>query len=492
MSEVVTKKQIVENLKELGLAAGDMVIVHSAMAAMGRVEGGATTVIEALLEVLTPSGTLVMPAFAGGFPFDFKNSPAGLGIVTETFRNYPGVKRSFHPTHSVCVLGPKADELIRDHLKSPTACGKETPYGRLIDMDGKILLLGVDNDRNTILHTLEEYAEAPYLSDREFPYLDEKGEVKMLPMKAFPGPHRDFIGLDPLFRMTGAMKTGKVGKAVARLLDAKLMIEVGMEAFEESPDLVLCDNPNCGDCVMQRRKIRLAELKNEDFTLSALASSISAYPDEIVEEMIRPGIYDLVVDRLYGLPVWQVNENKLKRAAAAFAGEGITVGAVHASPDIMKFELALNAADTLGAKTVIVPLASKPEPFIEAASRRNMTAFFENTALTSGMCLAMLKNVTSKKVVAFNPASFTLVGEKPFLSVFHHSKLRQYVGMLYLNDVTFGGSYTLPGEGNAEVKELLSILRCRSFDGRVVLATGPGGPKFRDLVEAFWLLMETM
>ena len=492
MSETITKKQLVEDLKKIGLTAGDVVIVHSALAAIGQISGGAKTVIEALLEVLTPSGTLMMPVFAGGLPFDFKKSPSGLGAITEAFRNYRGVKRSFHPTHSVCALGPKADDLIRDHLKSPTACGKETPYGRLIDMNGKILLLGVDNDRNTILHTLEEYAESPYLSERQFPYFDEKGKVKNLTLKAFPGPHRDFIGLDPLFRMTDVMTIGKVGNAVARLIDAHKMIEVGMHAMKDDPAAVLCENPNCADCVMQRRKIHLAQLKKEDFTLSALSSSISPWPDEIADEMARAGIYDLVLDRLYNLPISKVNENKLRRAADTLSTENITVSAIHATADLTKLDHAIATAEHLGAKTIIVPLSSDAATFVETAKKQNINILFENTSHTSGMCLKLLKDLKGQKRLAFNPANFALLGENAFLSVFRGTSLRQYVDLLYLNDVTFGGEYTLPAEGNAEVKELLSILRCRSFNGRVVLATGPGGPEFRELVDGFWYLMESL
>jgi aminoglycoside 3-N-acetyltransferase len=492
MPEHITKKQIVDDLKKLGLRAGDVVIVHSALAAIGNVEGGADTVIKALLDVLTPSGTLVMPAFGGEFPYNHKTTKSNVGVITEAFRNYPGVKRSFHPTHSVSALGPKADELIRDHIKSPTACGKETPFGRLIDMCGKILLLGVDNDRNTMLHTLEEYAQAPYLSDRQFSYYNEKGEVENLKLKWFPGPHRDFIGLDPLFRMTEVMKTGKVGHAVARLIDAKKMIEVGLHAFEDDPAVVLCDNPNCGDCVMQRRKIRLARLNNEDFTLSALASSISPWPDEIAEEMSRAGIYDLIVDRLYNLPLSRLNENKLHRAAETLASENIMVGAIHATADITKFDQALAYANILKTQTIIIPLVPNAAAFLDEGRKHNISVLFENTSQTASMCLNLLKDLKGQAILAFNPANFALVGENAFLSVYRGTSLRQYVKLLYLNDATFGGEYTLPAEGNAEVKELLSIVRCRSFDGRIVLATGPGGPKFREMVEGFWYLMESL
>lgn len=501
---LVKRARIVQDLKKLGLRPGDVVMVHSALSSLGKVEGGARTVIEALLEVLTPSGTLMMLTFASPGPFHIKKTPSGLGAVTEAFRKWPGVMRSLHPSHSVAALGPRAQDLIKDYAKSPTAAGCETPYGRLIEMDGKILLLGVDNDRSTVMHTLEEYVEAPYLSEHKATYLDEKGKPQTITMKLYPGPHRDFIGLHPLFREKGVETVGKVGNAVARLIDARKMRDVVLAAFKKDPALVLCDNPECGDCVMQRRKIRLARLKQEDFILSALASSVSQYPDEIAAELNRAGVYDLVVDRLYGAPLLRLDAKKLKRAAATFKEEGIKVGAVAAPADLSaivlggaegtkagesKFDASAGIAALFRCKTLLMPMPGDPKGMLRKVAGK-MQLLFENTTQTSNVLAAQLKGAGN--VLAFNPAAFALVGENPFLRSYSRTDLRHHIGMLFLSDATFGGQFTLPGRGNGEVKEMVSILRCKSFAGRVVIATGPGGPCFRELVESFWKLLETM
>ncbi len=489
--ESIGKQAVVDGLRKLGLRAGDIVLVHSSLSSLGWVEGGAGTVIEALLEVLTPSGTLLMPVFSGPSPFDVANTPSGLGVVTETFRKMPGVVRSLHPTHSVAALGARAEEMIRDHLASPTAAGCDTPYGRLMAFGGKILLIGVDNDRSTTIHGLEERVEAPYLSDYEATYLDENGREQTKKLKLYPGPHRGFIGLGPLFRREGVETSGKIGNAVCRVIDAKRMHDVVLAAFRDDPALMLCDNPSCADCVMQRRKIRLARLREEDFTLSALASSISPYPDEIAYEMNRAGVHDVVLDRLWGEPIWQAPEKRLKRAAATLADEGITIGAVYCSADASSLDQGLEGAKVLGAKTAVVPMPPDLTPFLGAAERSGIGIAFENHAFPSPVCLRLLQAPPARKAFAFNPAAFALLGEQPFLDVYR-SRLKNHIGMLYLSDATFGGEYTLPGRGNGEVRELLSILRCRSFSGRVVLATGPGGPGFREIAEAFWALMESL
>jgi len=485
----IHKEQLVADLKRLGLQPGDIVLVHSSLSSIGRVEGGADAVIEALLEVLGPSGTLAFPSFHWVQPYD-PNLPSKMGVISERFRTWPGVVRGVHATHPVNAIGPQAEALLKDHLKSPTSCGPETPFGRLIEFGGKILLLGVDNDRNTTMHTVEQIVEAPYLSDRDATYLDTKGKVQTIRLKLNPGPHRDFIGLDPALRRSGAQVMGKVGNAVARLIDARKMHDLMLEGFQYDPALVLCDNPNCADCVEQRRWIRLARLREESFTLSALASAVSTYPDEIAVELNRSGISDLVLDRLYGQPAWAVPEARLRRAADTFAAEGIALGAIYARPDEAAFARDLSLAQSLGASAVIVPFPPDLRPFLDAAAAQKVSVFFENVSFGSTVCLRLLEAAGAGAVVVFNPAAFVLAGEKPFLGIVNHGPFRRYIGALYLSDATFAGAYTPLARGNGEVKELLSVLRCRSFSGRVVVATGPGGPAFRELVDEFWAMMD--
>lgn len=63
MKNFVTKEDICRALSELKIEAGDTVLVHSSLKSMGYVEGGAETVIEALLMSVGDSGTIVMPTF---------------------------------------------------------------------------------------------------------------------------------------------------------------------------------------------------------------------------------------------------------------------------------------------------------------------------------------------------------------------------------------------------------------------------------------------
>ncbi|HEY1904685.1 MAG TPA: AAC(3) family N-acetyltransferase, partial [Myxococcaceae bacterium] len=97
----VPKTMLTEQLRTLGVAPGQVLLVHASFRALRPVEGGPRGVLAALLEVLGPEGTLVMPSWTGrdDLPFDRAATPASpdLGVLAETFRRLPGVKRSAHP-----------------------------------------------------------------------------------------------------------------------------------------------------------------------------------------------------------------------------------------------------------------------------------------------------------------------------------------------------------------------------------------------------------
>ncbi len=170
---VVTRDDIVAGLAKLGLSAGDQVMVHSSLKSFGRVEGGPETVIQALMEVVTPNGTLMMPsfnhgkAFASDGPglFDPSTTPTTNGAIAQAFWQMPDVFRSLHPTHSFAAWGKNARDYIRYHHQTLT-CGPESPLGLLGRAGGYGLLLGVDCRANTFHHVVEMTLRTPCLGLR--------------------------------------------------------------------------------------------------------------------------------------------------------------------------------------------------------------------------------------------------------------------------------------------------------------------------------------
>lgn len=128
-----TKEQLKEQIAALGIQPTDTLLIHSSMKAIGEVEGGAHTVLDAFSEYLN-EGLLILPTHTWWQinseynVFDVVNEPSCVGILTELFRKRPGVVRSWHPTHSVAALGKDAEDYVRGEEQFDTPC----PTGRML------------------------------------------------------------------------------------------------------------------------------------------------------------------------------------------------------------------------------------------------------------------------------------------------------------------------------------------------------------------------
>jgi hypothetical protein len=144
--------------------------VHSSYDAFLGYAGKPTDIVAALKAAVGEDGALMMPtlpftgtavAYARSNPvFDVKRTPSCTGLLSEVFRRSPNVVRSVHPTHPVAVWGASARELVADHHQAATPCGRATPFTRLLERRGKILLLGTGIDVLTFYHALEDMLEA--------------------------------------------------------------------------------------------------------------------------------------------------------------------------------------------------------------------------------------------------------------------------------------------------------------------------------------------
>src|SRR4051794_27281970 len=106
----LTRDMIVDGLRDLGLRPGDLVVAHSSYKSFGLpVAGGPRAVAEALIDAVSPGGSVFVPAFNyGQLPYAPVTTPSLDGAVSEAFRQLPGVTRSPHPTHPLAGIGPDA------------------------------------------------------------------------------------------------------------------------------------------------------------------------------------------------------------------------------------------------------------------------------------------------------------------------------------------------------------------------------------------------
>jgi aminoglycoside 3-N-acetyltransferase len=250
-SSGITKPQLVEDLHKIGIKKGDSLLVHSSLSKIGFVEGGAKTVIEALLETIGEEGNLLFPTFpAKGrnkiyleehSEFDIRHTPSQMGSITEYFRKMKGVSRSFHPTDAVAAKGPLAEYFTGSHFGQLTPYNENSPFRKLCDKGGKILMLGTTlNGACTNLHTLEDAVDFKYpVYDEkifEVNMKDEKGNVSVMRTKVHNplySAKRNCDALKPMFENEGVLLNGKIGEAKSMLIDAQGMLNVMIKNYKE-------------------------------------------------------------------------------------------------------------------------------------------------------------------------------------------------------------------------------------------------------------------
>jgi len=167
----VNKHDVLEILNQVGVGAGDGLLVHSALQFLGRPEGGVGMYLEALQQAVGSQGTLIVPAFnfnfAKGEDYDPAIAPAvGMGTFSEYVRLAGGVKRTCHPMQSFAVWGQDADALTAKD--TPSAFDDNSGMDWALKNEYKLLLLGADIQAASILHYSEQRAEVPYRYWKEF------------------------------------------------------------------------------------------------------------------------------------------------------------------------------------------------------------------------------------------------------------------------------------------------------------------------------------
>jgi aminoglycoside 3-N-acetyltransferase len=241
-NQVLTQFQA--DLLALGVRPGGVLMVHSSLRALGNVPGGAETVIEGLLATLGEDGTLLMPALTyervtrQNPRFDVRHTPANVGIIPETFRTRESTRRSVHPTHSVCAVGPLAAALLDPHLDDDTPCGPHSPFHTLPHHNGQILMLGCGLEPNTSMHAIEELVVPPYLYAPPIEYALTMADGTML-NKTYT-PHNFHGWLQRYERVEHllsepALRRGPVLAAEAYLIEAAALWDAALPALRRDP-----------------------------------------------------------------------------------------------------------------------------------------------------------------------------------------------------------------------------------------------------------------
>ena len=263
MRENVTSNRLIVDLKNIGLEPGDTVMIHASVKSIGWLVGGPGIILTAIQEVIGPEGTILMYVgwedgpytmerwskekkrtyFEECPPFDPRTSRATRewGILAETLRTWPGPKRSAHPDGSFCANGKNAGYLLARHAFK-FGYGRNSPLAKLIELDGKVLLLGSPLSNVTLLHHSESMCKvenkpivrykAPVLraGKRVWVEVEEYDTSSGI----FPDYQGDcFNDIVTAYLKTQSLGSSKIGMARSYIFDARSLDEFGTRWLED-------------------------------------------------------------------------------------------------------------------------------------------------------------------------------------------------------------------------------------------------------------------
>lgn len=251
--------QLTEQLRALGVRPGGALLVHTSFRAVRPVEGGPLGLIQALRDALGARGTLVMPTMTDGATrFDPRSTPTHeMGVTAETFWRQPGVVRSTHPGASFAAEGPLAEAICAPQPLSPPH-GPESPVGQVHTLGGQVLLLGVTQSESTTLHLAEAIARVPYAVSHPC-VVEVDGIESTLMIAETDHCCTGFRLADDWLRARGLLREATIGRAHARLCEARDLVGVALEQLAVDPLVFLCaPDRGCEECDAARASVETA------------------------------------------------------------------------------------------------------------------------------------------------------------------------------------------------------------------------------------------
>jgi aminoglycoside N3'-acetyltransferase len=238
-----------DQLLALGVSRGDVLLVHTAFSAIRPVEGGPHAVIDALMEAVGRDGTIVMPSWTDDDDEVFDpmtyEVDEHLGIVADTFWQRPDVIRGTHP-FAVAAWGRHAEHIAgAPFVLPPHAPGSGVDL--VHDLDGKVLLLGVDHDANTTVHLAELLAGVPYRVPHHITVLEDG-----IPRRIDYGENdhccQGFNQLNDWLRARGLQRVGHFGGGSAKLMRSRDVTATVIDELSGNRCRLLHPRGACRDC----------------------------------------------------------------------------------------------------------------------------------------------------------------------------------------------------------------------------------------------------
>jgi len=238
-------KEIACMLESAGITKGSNILVHSSYKSFGKLDcTGPDEIIKGLLSAVGDNGTVLFPTLS--FLYVNENNPifdvdltrSCTGFLSEYFRLNYSQGRSLNPTHSVAGTGRECGYFLDDHLKDSTSLGANSPYRRLLEKNGKIIMFGCGTKPNTSMHAIEELVSPPYLFDGETDYkiIDKNNVIfhKRLKKHGFKGYNQRYDRIDGIMPEGSLIKT-RILESETYIIDCEILWAKVEKKLREDP-----------------------------------------------------------------------------------------------------------------------------------------------------------------------------------------------------------------------------------------------------------------
>ncbi|UCZ53075.1 AAC(3) family N-acetyltransferase [Bacillus shivajii] len=252
----MTVSTLASDFGKIGLKPGMTVLVHSSLSSIGWTVGGSVSVVQALMDIITEEGTIVMPTHSGDLsdPAKWENPPVpdswwqtirdtmpafdpaytptnGMGAIVDVFRSFPKVERSNHPSVSFAAWGKYKERVVSNHSLD-FGLGEQSPLAKLYDLDAKVLFIGTTYDTNTCFHLGEYRAGNRNVVTECAPVID-RGERTWKSYQEIEYDDEMFEKVGEKFESKHLVCIGKVGMANARLFSIVDAVDFSTEWFRD-------------------------------------------------------------------------------------------------------------------------------------------------------------------------------------------------------------------------------------------------------------------
>ena len=282
----VSKDDIVNALRELGVKKGDKIALHSMLSEFGLIEGGPKTILEAFKEAVGEEGTFMTPAFNHCFvniggpngasmmrPFDPENiASIWTGSLPRAMVKMPGAIRTRHLSHSWSVYGKMAEE-IADGLKyNDPPMGVNNPLMKMLRAGGKIIHFGSEVTSTTFLHCIEDELSMPGVEDVLCCVKTGNTTINVGVPRNLPGCRDFYHGTEDTIKFFKAAKEKglnihrvQLGTGTIKMMDMQELYSIGREIMTIDPFILLCDEGHDASCNALRRKYIAKNAMPEEF-----------------------------------------------------------------------------------------------------------------------------------------------------------------------------------------------------------------------------------